>query len=256
MGRMDRTGGPSRRALMIGGLAALTSGCSPDTSELAATAAGAHAKPAAEPAAGPAGPSDPLPKPNQAWRILAAGNDRFAAGKATHPHQSTGRRERLVSGQHPFACVLGCVDSRVPPELIFDQGFGDLLTVRSAGEVLDDAVVGSVEYGVVHLGIPLVVVLGHIGCGAVEAAVELVHGRGELHGDVSAVVHAIESTVRATKPDADAERFLAACVAAQAERVATELRERSYAIDTAIGEGRMLVKPVVYDIRSGRVDNA
>lgn len=80
-------------------------------------------------------------------------------------------RRALVSGQHPFAVILGCIDSRVPPELVFDQGLGDLLTVRSAGEVLDEAVLGSIAYGVLELAIPLIVVLGHQSCGAVSAAV-------------------------------------------------------------------------------------
>src|SRR5690606_17296176 len=83
------------------------------------------------------------PKPDDAWVRLAVGNDRFAGGKAKHPRQGPKRRETLAEGQRPFACVLGCVDSRVPPEVIFDQGLGDLLTVRSAGQVLDDAVIGS-----------------------------------------------------------------------------------------------------------------
>ncbi|GGZ39577.1 carbonic anhydrase [Streptomyces inusitatus] len=109
--------------------------------------------------------------PGSAWRELTAGNERWRTFHERHPDQSRAVRRTLVRGQHPFAVVLGCVDSRVPPELIFDQGLGDLLTVRSAGEVLDDAVLGSVSYGALELGVPLIVVLGHQGCGAVAAAV-------------------------------------------------------------------------------------
>jgi carbonic anhydrase len=110
--------------------------------------------------------------PEEALRELAAGNRRWRAYRERHPDESPAVRQSLTSGQHPFAVVLGCIDSRVPPELVFDQGLGDVITVRSAGEVLDEAVLGSVAYGVLELGIPLVVVLGHQSCGAVRAAVE------------------------------------------------------------------------------------
>ncbi|MEU9081537.1 carbonic anhydrase [Streptomyces sp. NPDC048357] len=109
--------------------------------------------------------------PAQALRRLAAGNQRWRTRRQEHPHESVYLRRRLVAGQHPFAVVLGCVDSRVPPELVFDQGLGDLLTVRSAGEVLDEAVLGSIAYGVLELRVPLVLVLAHQSCGAVAAAV-------------------------------------------------------------------------------------
>ncbi|MFD3466735.1 carbonic anhydrase [Streptomyces sp. NPDC058682] len=99
------------------------------------------------------------------------GNLRWRVRRQDHPHESAAVRRRVVRGQQPFAIVLACVDSRVPPELVFDQGLGDLLTVRSAGEVLDEAVLGSIAYGVLELRIPLVLVLAHQSCGAVAAAV-------------------------------------------------------------------------------------
>lgn len=109
--------------------------------------------------------------PAAALAELSAGNRRWRTFKQQHPHESHSVRQQLVSGQAPFALILGCIDSRVPPELVFDQGLGDLMTVRSAGEVLDEAVLGSIAYGVLELGIPLVLVLGHQSCGAVGAAV-------------------------------------------------------------------------------------
>jgi carbonic anhydrase len=121
-------------------------------------------------AAAPVGCARPT-TPAGALRELAAGNRRWRAFHERHPHESPAVRRQLVQGQHPFAVVLGCIDSRVPPELVFDQGLGDLMTVRAAGEVLDEAVLGSVAYGVLELDIPLVVVLGHQSCGAVSAAV-------------------------------------------------------------------------------------
>ncbi|HET6856700.1 MAG TPA: carbonic anhydrase [Streptomyces sp.] len=109
--------------------------------------------------------------PAQALHELTAGNRRWRTFQQQHPDESPSLRNALVSGQQPFAVVLGCIDSRVPPELVFDQGLGDLMTVRSAGEVLDEAVLGSVAYGVLELNIPLIMVLGHQSCGAVSAAV-------------------------------------------------------------------------------------
>jgi carbonic anhydrase len=109
---------------------------------------------------------------DQALQKLTEGNARFISCNVTHPGQSKERLQELVSGQHPFAVVVGCSDSRVPPEIIFDQGLGDIFVVRTAGKVLDNAVLGSIEYAVEHLSVPLVVVLGHDSCGAVKAAVE------------------------------------------------------------------------------------
>ncbi|MFE9773765.1 carbonic anhydrase [Streptomyces sp. NPDC005931] len=154
--------GPPRRSLLRGaltGVAAAGAGLAVDVSP-------ASAAPAA-----PAGRSRPG-TPDEALRALAAGNARWRAYRERHPDENRAVRRELVHGQHPFAVILGCVDSRVPPELVFDQGLGDLLTVRSAGEVLDEAVLGSVAYGVLELDVPLVMVLGHQSCGAVRAAVE------------------------------------------------------------------------------------
>ncbi|MFD7091895.1 carbonic anhydrase [Streptomyces sp. NPDC056652] len=110
--------------------------------------------------------------PEQALHELSEGNKRWRTFRQQHPHENATVRQSLVASQHPFAVVLGCIDSRVAPELAFDQGLGDLMTVRSAGEVLDEAVLGSIAYGVLELEIPLVLVLGHQSCGAVAAAVE------------------------------------------------------------------------------------
>ncbi|MEN8651809.1 carbonic anhydrase [Streptomyces sp. 21So2-11] len=109
--------------------------------------------------------------PAQALHELSVGNRRWRTFQQQHPDESPSVRNALVTGQHPFAVILGCIDSRVPPELVFDQGLGDLMTVRSAGEVLDEAVLGSIAYGVLELGVPLIMVLGHQSCGAVAAAV-------------------------------------------------------------------------------------
>jgi len=108
----------------------------------------------------------------EALQRLKDGNARFAAGKTRHAHESADWRKHLVAGQQPLATVLGCSDSRVPPELVFDQGFGDLFVIRVAGNVVAADVVGSLAYAALHLGTPLIVVMGHAGCGAVTAAVD------------------------------------------------------------------------------------
>ncbi|MDQ3788754.1 MAG: carbonic anhydrase [Actinomycetota bacterium] len=191
----------------------------------------------------------PLTSTTDPWQRLVTGNRRFAAGRPRHPHQDPAHRESLVEAQHPIACVLGCADSRVPAEILFDQGLGDLFSVRAVGEVLDDAVVGSIEYAVEHLHVPLVVVLGHSGCGAVKAATDLVSGTSEVTGSVDTVARAIEATVRATPPNPDGTAFLAACVRNQTTRVADELSRRSHTVATI----RPRIVTAVYDLRSGLV---
>ncbi|MGW7056311.1 carbonic anhydrase [Streptomyces sp. NPDC054887] len=152
--------GTGRRALLR---AAFT------TTALATTGLGVGAPSAS--AASPATATRTPRTPDEALRALADGNRRWRTFHQRHPHETPSVRRSLVSGQHPFAVVLGCIDSRVPPELVFDQGLGDLMTVRSAGEVLDEAVLGSIAYGALELRIPLILVLGHQSCGAVSAAV-------------------------------------------------------------------------------------
>lgn len=189
------------------------------------------------------------PEPDDPWQRLVTGNKRFAAGRPRHPRQDPDHRESLADAQHPFACVLGCADSRVPAEILFDQGLGDLFSVRAVGEVLDDAVVGSIEYAVEHLHVPLVVILGHSECGAVKAAIDLVDGTSEVTGSVDTVARAIEATVRATPPNPDEKAFVAACVRNQTTRVADELTRRSHAVATV----RPRIVTVVYDLRTGLV---
>lgn len=182
-----------------------------------------------------------------------AGNTRFREGDQQHPHEELEWRRKLAEGQQPFACVLGCADSRVSPELVFDHGLGDVFTVRTAGQVLDDSIVGSVEYAVAHLGVRLVVVLGHESCGAVAAAADLVGGRAELSGSVSTLVRSVEAAVLSTPAESDQKEFLAACVRNQARRVAAQLPERSALIREAIEQHGAEVVPAIYDLDEFRV---
>ena len=110
--------------------------------------------------------------PTEAWRAMREGNRRFVAGTPAHPNQNVDARHELAAEQHPVAALFGCSDSRLAAEIIFDQGLGDLFVIRNAGQVISDSVVGSIEYAVAVLEVPLVVVLGHDACGAVRAAID------------------------------------------------------------------------------------
>ena len=127
--------------------------------------------------------------------FILAGNQRFQTGKFENPASNVERRKETVEAQHPFAAVLCCSDSRVPPELVFDKRLGDLFVVRNAGNVLDDVAIGSLEYAVDHLGVPLIVVLGHEKCGAVTAAVQ----GGHAPGHIGSIIHRLQPAVAATR---------------------------------------------------------
>jgi carbonic anhydrase len=128
-----------------------------------------------------------------ALQKLMEGNDRYVLDHVEHPHEGAQRRVDLSGAQHPFAIVLGCADSRVVPELIFDQGVGDLFVLRVAGNVADDAVIASIEYAVEHLGTRLVVVLGHERCGAVMAAIDHAFSEGKLNSLISYIEPAVKA---------------------------------------------------------------
>jgi carbonic anhydrase len=114
----------------------------------------------------------PRPTPQQAWDQMRRGNARFVTGEPAHPRQDVERRHGLTGGQRPIAALFGCSDSRLAAEIIFDKGLGDLFVVRNAGQVISDSVIGSLEYAVAVLDVPLIVVLGHDECGAVRAAID------------------------------------------------------------------------------------
>lgn len=138
------------------------------------------------------------PTPTQALHWLQDGNRRYVEHHAKHPRQDTRARLKVAEGQHPLAIVLGCADSRVAPEVIFDQGLGDLFVVRVAGCVVDEVIVGSIEFAATRFGVPLVVVMGHERCGAVQAALEAEHLEELPHG-VRALLEPILPAVRLAK---------------------------------------------------------
>ena len=132
---------------------------------------------------------------SQVLQLLLDGNQRYVDKKLTHPHQDAARIHELAIGQHPIAIVLGCSDSRVPPEVIFDLGLGDLFVIRVAGNVVDDVVLGSIEYAAVEFGVSLVMVLGHERCGAVMAAVK----HRQVPGHISTLMLAIQPALERVK---------------------------------------------------------
>ncbi len=184
----------------------------------------------------------------QALQRLIEGNERYVADKATHPDQTMDRRAELTKGQAPFAIVLTCSDSRVAPELFFDQGLGDLFVIRNAGNVLDDHVIGSMEYAVEHLHVSLIIVVGHEKCGAVSAAV----AGGEVPGHIRSVVEAIAPAVEtaANLPGDKVDNT----VRANALRAAGILAHVEPILKEAIGENKLMIVAARYDLDTGRVE--
>jgi carbonic anhydrase len=190
----------------------------------------------------------PVVSADQALARLMEGNKRYVGHKEQHPDESMARRKELETGQHPFAVILGCADSRVPPELLFDQGLGDLFDIRVAGNVVDDAVLGSIEYAVEHLGTKLIIVLGHEKCGAVSAAVE----GGDVPGHLKALVAAIQPSVDATRND-PGDR-VHNCVIANARRVAGQIRASQPILKEAVEKAGVKVVAADYALDTGKVN--
>ena len=195
--------------------------------------------------------ADATPKvsPTEALARLKAGNERFVASKLEHPHQSAARRTELATSQHPFVIVLACADSRTSPELVFDQGLGDVFEIRVAGNVLNDETVGSIEYAVDHLGAQLIVVLGHERCGAVAAARETIAAKGKAPGHIQSLVKAIAPAVKATAGQ-DAE----ATAKANEQLVAKELRASAPILKELVKKGTISVVAAHYDLDTGVVE--
>jgi methyl-accepting chemotaxis protein len=193
------------------------------------------------------------PTPDAALQQLKEGNARFLAGAPLHPNQDAARRTDVVKGQSPFATVLTCSDSRVPVELLFDQGIGDTFVVRVAGNVSDTDEIGTIEYGVGHLHTPLLVVMGHTGCGAVKAVLE----GAEVHGSIPALVDNIAPAVaqaRAANPGAAFDALFAAAVKNNVWVSIDDLFKRSAEVRELVAAGKLQVVGAVYDLATGTVN--
>jgi carbonic anhydrase len=187
--------------------------------------------------------------PTEAWAELAAGNERFVVGAHQHPNQDAATRDELAAGQRPFALIFGCADSRVAAEIIFDQGLGDLFIVRTAGHVVDTGVLGSIEYGVKILGIPLVGILGHDSCGAVAATVQaLDHGPmpdGYLRDLVERVTPSVLAARQAGRSSTDEIET------EHVRQTGRLLLERSRVLAEAVADGSCAIVGLVYDLADG-----
>jgi carbonic anhydrase len=185
--------------------------------------------------------------PDEIMRSLMEGNDRFAGTHSSRPNQSVARRVEVAKGQHPVAAVLACADSRVPPELLFDRGLGDLFVVRLAGNIPDDAALGSLEYAAEHLGVHVAIVLGHKRCGAVEAALSGGEAPGHIKGLVDAILPAV-AAARGLPGDT-----LDNAVRANITQVSAKLRAAQPILSEMTHEHKLKVVGAYYDLDTGRV---
>ncbi|MBO4206226.1 carbonic anhydrase [Micromonospora echinofusca] len=231
----------SRRSLLAaGGATAFTVGAG-------VTAPQAAAAPLA--AVAPVRPS--VTSPDDALGRLVTGNQRFAAGCGRHPRQTLEDVYRLAAGQHPFAVIVGCADSRVAPEVIFDQGLGDLFDNRVAGNIVDDLLLGSVEFAVEEFHSPLIVVLGHERCGAITATIDAIRNGGSAPGHIGTIVDALRPIVAPvlSQPGDPVDNAVRANVRAQAQ----SLLDRSEIIAERVRQGALQVVGARYDLDNGQV---
>ncbi|MCC5665444.1 carbonic anhydrase [Nostoc sp. CHAB 5784] len=194
-------------------------------------------------------PDNPNPvSPNEAIRRLLDGNQRFIHQKRKYPDQSLERLRLVAKAQYPFAAILGCADSRVPAEIVFDQGVGDLFVVRVAGNVVSDTVIGSLEYSTAVLGSQLIVILGHKRCGAVAEAIK----NEPLPGRIGLIIEGIKPSVERVKlrTGDNMQNAVIANIQYQAEK----LQESSTILDKLIREGKLKIVGACYDIDTGKVN--
>ena len=190
--------------------------------------------------------------PDEVWKELMVGNRRYATTKPLRPHQAGPRRVELARGQHPPVIVLSCSDSRVPPEIVFDQGLGDMFVVRVAGNVIDDDVLGSVEYAVEHLGSSLVVVMGHQSCGAVKAVVDGGTAEGHILLLVKHIAPVVAEVKRKSDACADPKSVLDAAVSANV-RQSVKLLKDDETLSKFLAEHKIKIMGARYQLDSGKV---
>ena len=202
------------------------------------------------PATAQAAPAPPATF-DEAVRELLRGNRRFVTGHTRHPHQNVAAIHRLAAAQDPFAVVLGCADSRVAAEILFDQGLGDIFDNRVAGNIVDDLLLGSIEYAVEHFDPPLLLVLGHERCGAVSATVDLIRSGGEAPGHIAAIVDALRPIVEPVlaQPGDAVENGVRANVRAQV----AALLAQSEIVREKVEAGHLGVAGARYDLDTGKV---
>ena len=192
-------------------------------------------------------PDTPMMDAALAWETLLTGNRRYASNAGHHPHQSAYRRAEVLPAQYPFAVIIGCSDSRVPPEIIFDCGLGDLFVVRAAGHTLDDAGYASVQYVIEQLGVKLIVVLGHSGCGAVKAVIDRIEAPGHLGILIARLQSAVDA---AAGQNGD---LLHNAVTENVGQTVAHLKTLEPVLADLVAAGKLSVVGAHYDLESGLV---
>jgi carbonic anhydrase len=204
------------------------------------------------PAQGADAPSGASPTPDEALKRLMDGNARFVSQQMTRPNQTNARRTALAAGQSPYAIILGCADSRVPPELVFDEGLGDLFVVRVAGNAPNPQLIASIEYGVGVLNAPLVMVLGHSSCGAVAAAVKsIVNGTPLPTGHLQSLIDELSPAV--TQIQAEPGDLTANATTRNVQLAVQALAGQDPLLASAVAQGSLKVVGAQYDLASGSV---
>jgi len=188
-----------------------------------------------------------------ALKLLREGNSRFVSGKLRHAHMASDWRSHLTEGQQPFATILSCSDSRVPPELVFDQGLGDLFIVRVAGNIIDSDVLGSISYAMIHLKTPLVVVMGHEKCGAVKAAMDIADGADHEMRYIEGLIDRIIPAITSVNHDLPPENRWIASVEANV-RAATNHLNHTFESLKSLRSLPVLIKKAIYKLESGVVE--
>lgn len=219
---------------------------------LRGTCAAAAGVAAAAPRPGLAQPAGPGLTPDEALALLKTGNQEFLDGTRATESVSAERRMEIARGQTPLAVVVTCSDSRVTPALLFNRGLGELFTIRNAGNTVDTAALGSIEYGVLALGVPLVVILGHERCGAVEAAVSVFEQDTAYPDAMGEMIQPIIPAVLAAR--ADGGDLLEASIRRNVLRTVDRLRDEEALLNEPIAAGRLRVVGARYDLEDGTVD--
>ncbi len=191
---------------------------------------------------------------DHALRMLQEGNERFVAGRSTHPNTDVFRvADTGSNGQHPFASIITCADSRVAVERLFDRGVGDLFVVRNAGNICDANQAGSVEYACEHLGTQLVLVLGHTRCGAVKAAIAGGDAGANIGSLLDNIAPAVQ-TIKSSHPSLAGDDLLDACIRENVWRTIADLYGTSQTVREMVSKGTVKVFGAIYDVSTGRVE--
>lgn len=236
---MDRAGLPPRRFVLTGGLtaaAALLTGCAAKSAPKRTTAA-----------------PEPRPStPEAAYSRLMEGNKRWVSGSLNHPDRDPDRRELVAQAQDPYGVILACIDSRVPPELLFDTGLGDLYVLRTGGQTVGPVVTGSVEFGPVTGGTPLIVVLGHQRCGAIASAYKALQDGTSLPGDLRAIQDALVPAYELTVKDPGTDP-VDTMIRNQVKVTAAGLQDNAY-LAPMVKKGSLAVVGAYYSLDTGQVE--